>query len=232
MLQINPIASSSQGNCYVLQEGDSMLMIECGLRLKEISQAVNFGLHDMSGCLISHMHADHSKAVKDLARLGVGCYMSKGTREALGIKHHRIKEVEAGEQFNVGSWKVLPFETIHDAAEPLGFLIAKGQNKILFATDTAYIRPRFKGLTHIMVECNYHAPILDDNIQRGAVAWAMRNRLVRSHFSLDNVLEFLKANDMSTVQGIWLMHLSDHNSDEKMFKRKVAELVGRPVYVC
>jgi phosphoribosyl 1,2-cyclic phosphodiesterase len=59
----------------------------------------------------------------------------------------------------------------------------------------------------------------------------MRKRLLRSHFSLENVLEFLRANDMSKVQEIYLLHLSDNNSDEAMFKRRVQEVTGKPVYV-
>jgi phosphoribosyl 1,2-cyclic phosphodiesterase len=59
----------------------------------------------------------------------------------------------------------------------------------------------------------------------------MRRRLLRSHFSLENVLDFLKANDMSKVQEIHLLHLSDNNSDEVLFRRRVQEATGKPVYI-
>ena len=66
-----------------------------------------------------------------------------------------------------------------------------------------------------MVECNYAADILQANVDAGKVPESMRNRLLRSHFSLDNVKKFLLANDLSKVREIWLIHLSDGNSDAR-----------------
>lgn len=146
--------------------------------------------------------------------------MSQGSREALGIESHRLQVVRAKEQFRLGTWTVLPFETQHDAQEPLGFLLANGQGeKLLYATDTYYIKYRFPGLTHLMVECNYSKDILEANVENGLVPGEMRERIIRSHFSLEHVKEFLKANDLSKVQEIWLIHLSDNNSDQERFKR-------------
>jgi hypothetical protein len=54
---------------------------------------------------------------------------------------------------------------------------------------------------------------------------------IKSHFSLENVKRFLQANDLSRVQEIWLLHLSDGNSDETRFKREIQELTGKPVII-
>lgn len=158
--------------------------------------------------------------------------MSPGTADAIGIEHHRIKRVTVKKKFNIGTWTILPFDVQHDVSEPYGFLLAnKAGDKLLFATDTFYIRYKFPGLTHIMVECNYSMKILNENILEGRVPQVMKKRLLRSHFSLENVKEFLKANDLSKVQEIWLLHLSDSNSDEKLFKQEIQALTGKMVYV-
>ena len=60
---------------------------------------------------------------------------------------------------------------------------------------------------------------------------AGRDRLIESHFSLENVKEFLKANDLSRVRGIWLMHMSLVNCDFKRAKREIQELTGIPTYI-
>jgi phosphoribosyl 1,2-cyclic phosphodiesterase len=120
----------------------------------------------------------------------------------------------------------------HDAEQPLGFLLANQTGeKMVFITDSYYCRYTFSGLTHIAVECNYSLNLLDENIAAGRVHPAMRPRLLRSHFSLENVLDFLRANDLSRVEEIWLLHLSDTNSDEELFKRKVMETTGKPVTI-
>ena len=232
MMDIKVLASGSSGNCYYVSDGDSPLLIECGLPWKQIQQGIGFRTSELASCLISHEHKDHCKAVRDVMKAGIDCYMSAGTAEALGISGHRLHIIQARQQFQLGSWAVLPFETQHDAAEPLGFLLAnKTGEKLLYATDTYYIRYRFRGLTHIAVECNYSLDILRANVEAGLVEPALKTRILKSHFSLENVKRFLQANDLSKVQGIWLLHLSDNNSDCERFKREVMELTGKPTYI-
>jgi phosphoribosyl 1,2-cyclic phosphodiesterase len=54
---------------------------------------------------------------------------------------------------------------------------------------------------------------------------------MQSHFSLENVKEFLKANDLSRVRQIWLLHLSDGNSDAELFKQEIEKLTGKLIFV-
>lgn len=232
MIDIKTIASGSSGNAYLIDDGRSRLLLECGIRYKDIQIALNFDTKDIIGCLISHEHKDHTKGLKDVLRAGIDCYMSKGTAEAEGIEHHRVKVIENKKQFRIGSWRVKPFDVEHDAAEPFGFLLQSDSGgKLLFATDTYYVKYRFSGLTHIMIECNFSIEILDSNIAAGYVQPFLKRRLLQSHFSLENVIEFLKANDLSNLQEVHLLHLSSGNSDEIEFKRKVQEVTGKPVYI-
>ena len=232
-MDIKVLASGSAGNCYRVSDGSTSLLLECGISVKQIRRGLGFGLTNVAACLVSHEHQDHAKAVADVLRAGVEVYTSPGTIKALGLEHHRLRPVRAKETFKVGTWTVRAFETQHDAQEPLGFLLHSrtSNERLLYATDTYYIRYKFPGLTHIMVECNYAADILEANVKRGSVPEVLKKRLLTSHFSLDNVKEFLKANDLSQVREIWLLHLSDGNSDAERFKREVQALTGRPVYI-
>lgn len=232
MIKFTPLASGSSGNAYHISDGHTELLIECGINFREIQKALNFKTSNLAGCLVTHEHKDHTKALKDVLKAGIDVYASQGTIEQEGIKHHRLKPIKAKKQFQIGTWTVLPFDVEHDVAEPLGFLLMNQEGeRLLFATDTYYVRYKFKGLTHIAVECNYSLDILNENIEIGIVPEVMKNRLIKSHFSLENVKEFLKANDLSKVQEIHLLHLSDNNSDEKLFKCEIQELTGKPVYV-
>lgn len=232
MLEIQVIASGSTGNCYRIRDGTTSLLLECGIPIKLIQQALNFHLTDIDGCLISHDHGDHSRAAQGVLKAGIDIYTSAGTASALGLSGHHVKAVKAREQVKIGSFTMMPFETEHDAAEPLGFLLVnQSGEKLLFATDTYYVKYRFRGLTYIMIECNYSADILRDNIESGRVPGVLKNRLLKSHFSLEHVKEFLSANDLSQVREIWLLHLSGNNSDAKRFKREVEELTGKMVFI-
>lgn len=232
MIEITTLATGSKGNCYHITDGSTPILLECGIKFKEIQRLLNFQTSGIKGCLLTHEHKDHCGGIKDVMKAGIDCYMSKGTKEAIGIQHHRMKTVESKKQFTLGTWTILPFDVQHDVSEPYGFLLVNQVGeKLLFATDTYYIKYKFKGLTHIMVECNYSLSVLNANIEAGTVPAVMKKRLLQSHFSLENVKEFFQANDLSKVQEIWLLHLSDNNSDEALFKKEIMELTGKVVYV-
>ena len=233
-LQIKSLASGSSGNCYLLTDGKNRLLIEGGLPFKEIQEGLGYKLSTVDCCLLSHEHGDHSKSVKRIMSAGIDVYTSYGTIEALGLSGHRINPLSyEGTIYHLpGRWRVMPFQTEHDAAEPLGFLIMSPSGEIiLYATDTYYVKPTFKKLTHIMIEVNYSADIINENVDSGALSSGLKKRVVSSHFSLENVIEALKANDLSAVKEIWLLHLSDTNSDEKLFKTEVQKATGKIVRI-
>ncbi|TYP68899.1 hypothetical protein BCM02_11717 [Paenibacillus methanolicus] len=170
-------------------------------------------------------------------KAGIDVYCSKGTAVAAGLDGHRVIRIAEQIPFSIGTWTILPFRVEHDVEEPLGFLMVnEAGEKLLFATDTYYVRYRFNGLTHIMIECNYSEVIVERNIIAASEEVrpqliSRQRRLLRSHFSLENVKGFFQANDMSRVQEIWLLHLSDANSDEELFKREIQGLTGAIVRV-
>ncbi|WP_338014642.1 MBL fold metallo-hydrolase [Paenisporosarcina cavernae] len=217
---------------YTVSDGESKIMLEAGISIKRINTALGFQTTNLAGVLLSHSHKDHSVAIKDLVRLGVDCYMSKGTANELQINHHRIKCVEAKKTFRIGTFTILPFEVEHDTDTPFGYLIKSDNgSKLLFATDTYFIRYKFVGLNYLMLECNYCQSVLDANNKSGRLPKGLRQRIMKSHFSLENVLDFLRSNDLSCLQEIWLLHLSDSNSDEQLIRDEVAKVTGKMIHI-
>jgi len=233
MLNLEVLGSSSEANCYIIRTKEETLILECGMNYKFIKQALKFDLSKVKGCIITHEHKDHSRAAADLMKSGIDLYSSEGTFKALDISGHRVHALMTKTSYNIGRFSILPFDTEHDAAEPYGYLIYHPTfGKLLFATDTFYIKYKFNGLNYIMVECNYSKEILDENISAGRLHPALRKRLLKSHFSLENVKIFLQANDLSKVESIMLMHLSNGNSHAENFKNEIERLTGVPVRIC
>lgn len=162
---------------------------------------------------------------------GVDVYTSKGTASKFA-KHHRLHEVEEGVIFHVGDFMVYPFGVIHDAAEPFGYLINHEESgNVLFLTDTFYSEYVFKGLHNIILEVNYDREILEKNIEEGKLNKAIRKRIITSHMSLDTAKDLLQANDITEVNNIVLIHLSDGNSHAENFKKEIENLTGKTVTV-
>ncbi len=231
-MDIKILASGSKGNAYVIDDGRTKLLLECGIPAPQIQRALNFQMLSCWACLISHDHKDHSLAAPVLGMLyGMDIYASAGTLKVLDFTSHNVHPIAAKTQFSLGSWDVMPFATVHDAAEPLGFLLQSGDERLLYATDTEYVPVRFEGITQVMIEANYDMSILKDNVRSGEVDRALKHRVIHSHMSIETVKGMLGANDLSKLKEVVLLHLSDNNSDAQDFKRQIQELTGVPVRI-
>lgn len=232
-----PLASSSRGNAYIVQDdGVPPLLLEAGLPIKQLRDKLRdhgIALSDLAGCLVSHEHGDHSKGVKDLLKSGVDCWMSFLTSEALGVVgHHRVQPLLEGVRMvTPGHWNIIPFPLDHDAADPYGFFIGHDEERLLFVADTGYVKDRFSGITIAAIECNNIAEILNRNIQESNIPAIIGKRVRRNHMNLENLITMLKANDLSRCREVWLLHLSDGNSDEARMKKEIQEAIGIPVMV-
>lgn len=106
-----------------------------------------------------------------------------------------------------------------------GFLIQYKPTgeKLLYATDTYYIKYKFNKLNYLLIECNYNFENAKENVVNGVINKTRYSRLLESHMSLENLLKFLKANDLTYTKNIILCHLSDTNADERIMQGKVYE---------
>lgn len=227
-MEFQAFYSSSAGNLYRVSSGEHSLLLECGVPLDKIKQALGYSFRGIQSCLITHSHLDHARSAKQLLRLGVHIHCSAETAHAMNIDvdEHNLRLVEPLKMFIYSPFNIVAFQVQHDVPGCLGYLISDGLDKLLFAVDTAYIGPRFKGLTHICIECNWSektlSPSLDPYVKR---------RLLKSHMSLETCEKFLLAQDLEKVKEIHLLHCSINNSDVMYFKSRISGLFGIPTYI-
>jgi phosphoribosyl 1,2-cyclic phosphodiesterase len=232
MLTFKSYASSSKGNVNTITDGQTTVMLDCGLAWKKTRELMNFNTSSVGSIFITHQHGDHSAGVKDAVRAGVEVYMLQETREALGLSGHRFHDIEYGKPIRVNGLRILAFPIMHDVP-CCGFLISGGGEKATYITDTAFVPNKMPAdLNLLAIECNFSAEILEKNTMSGSLSQSLRHRLVNSHFGLEEVIDFIKANNLKNLKEIWLLHLSDGNSDEALFVKRVQEETGVPVYAC
>lgn len=228
-MKLKIINSGSVGNCYLLIGTNTTLIIEAGVNFQLIKQALNFDLTRVAGIILTHEHGDHSKGVKDATASGINVYASPGTIGAMKFTSHRLKPITANNQYSIGEFIILPFDVKHDCAEPFGFIINHPEcGNVLFITDSYYVPNLFPGLNNILIEANYSEPIL---AERERLPYFVRDRVIKSHMSLETCMDVLRANDLSRVNNIVLIHLSDGNSNADQFQREVSNLTGKTVHI-
>lgn len=232
-MKIKVLASGSKANCYLLETDKGSLMLDCGMTFRKLKESMDFDLSKVVGCLVSHSHFDHAKSVKELMNAGVDVYATKGTFQELNITElHRVNYIQSKHLINLKQKSdnigIMPFETHHDTSEPVGFFVREFETDktVVFATDTYYLSNTFMGANVIMIECNFITEKLLKNAEQGLIHPKLKDRLLESHFSLENVKEFLKATDLSKCKKIILLHLSETNADADRMVEEIEDLTG------
>lgn len=221
-MQIKFIATGSKGNCYIVNDGYSSLMLDAGVPIEKMMERLG-GQKLPKHCLITHEHKDHCRAVHQLVKHGIKIYSSAETLQALNVGGKALKHNQPVIISN--HWRIIPLDAEHDAIQPMMYVIKSliTGKCLLYATDTASINYEILGLTHLLVEINYDLEyVLDDQ---------NAYRLLRTHMSVQKMCEWLMNNSSAMqLQEIHLCHGSNRNLDEDRTVNLVQRICGCPVY--
>lgn len=226
------LGSSSRGNCYILAGNSESLVIEAGIKMSEVKNALRFYIANIRACVVSHEHKDHSKYVKDFLKCGIRVLALQQVFQSQDIASPFCKTIEPLHGYKAGGFRILALPVEHDVP-CVGFIIEHPEmGKLLFITDTMMLKYKLPAdINHVMLEANYADEILQYNIDNGITAPAMRARLLNTHMELQTTKGILTSNDISHANEVILIHLSGDNSNALQFKREVEECTGKPVYV-
>lgn len=214
-MKLKVLGSGSSGNCYILENDNEALIIEAGLPFMEVKKALNFNVMKIVGVIASHIHSDHAKYIDQYRKAGIKCFIP------YEMDNHILRECNF-----MGKFKIKDFPLVHDVS-CYGFYITHPEmGSLVYASDTEYIKYRFKGLNHILCEANYDMQFVDCDEPN------YEHRL-RGHMSLDTALNFISTNDNPALRNVILIHLSDKSGNSALFKEKAEETIkyGADVFV-
>lgn len=213
-MTVEVLASGSSGNCTALTAGDKFLLVDCGKPIKWTLAKLNYRLPD--AIFVTHEHSDHSKAAKNFLQRGVDVFLTEGTRKALGIDHYNAKTITVGETICAAGFKINVLPSIHDAAEPVNFIVSDDTDRTLYVTDTGAI-PNVDGdFTKILIEANYSEPLL----LKSDLDARQKRRILERHLSIEQTENFLKRYPKAKVT---LIHLSKRHGDVQDFYRRIKQ---------
>ena len=219
-MKLKCIATGSCGNCYTLTSNSGeTLILDCGIPIKEIKKGLNWNIINVVGCIVSHVHSDHSKSVKDFEDMGIPVCKPY---EAL-----LMNQFLANSYFNVRTFDLTTLDgrwthTNSDGSECpcYGFLITHPEmGRMIYATDTELIKWKFKGINHILLGVNYDKDLIDNEDS------AKVNHVYLGHMSIDTACNFVKANNSKDLQNVIMCHLSKNNADKDLFIDKMKKTV-------
>lgn len=211
------LGSGSSGNCYILESDTEVLIIEAGVPFREVKVALGFNVRKIAGVICSHRHLDHSKYIAEYENAGIRVWKPYFENDA----GYEIETRYFGKKFTVRD-----FDLVHDV-DCLGFYIQHPDiGSLVYASDTEYIKYRFKNINHILVEANYS----DDLVDREASNYS---HVLRGHMSLQTALDFISTNDNPALRNVVLLHLSQDNGNLVEFLQKTKETVkyGADCYI-
>ena len=122
-MTLHTLSSGSQGNCLLLSDGDTHILVDAGISTRRIKAGLaqlELSMDELDGILITHEHTDHISGLATLIKHhAIPLYASPGTARQLAYRLAGVEPLlrprEPGCQFEVGQCLVTAFETSHDA---------------------------------------------------------------------------------------------------------------------
>lgn len=231
-MQITVLASGSTGNCSLITEGSTRILVDAGISCKRIRTGLSeLGVRpeEIQGVLITHEHVDHVAGLRVLEKNhNIPLYSTLPVIHALeqsglslGSTFH---EIAPGESFSLGGVSILPFHVPHDAADCSGYRITGDSAVLGYATDIGCITEEvvqgLSGSDLALIEANHDVRML----QQGPYPYYLKQRILSSkgHLSNDSCAQLAEILKERGTRRFVLGHLSQKNN-EPMIARKTVQ---------
>lgn len=200
------VGSGSSGNSYILESDTEALIIDAGVRFLDVKKALRFQVRKIVGVIITHKHGDHAAYAHEYQGAGIPVF-----------KPYEMESLRQNVRY--GGFRIQSWECIHDVP-CAGYLIDHpDMGRMLYATDTEYVRYRFKGITHFLIEANW----AEEYVNRDEKKY---HHVLTGHMSLETAIGCIKANINSQTRHVILCHLSIGNASPKAFQEAVEGIVN------
>ncbi len=231
------IGSGSAGNCLVIEQANTRLLLDCGFMPNETVkrlQKLDLMPEQISGILVTHEHDDHAKgAFKLAAKYNLPVWLSHGSlkmceRYIPEKADIQINIIDSHTQFSIDNIQVSPYPVPHDAREPTQFTFTDGNHKLGVLTDagssTSHIETVLSACDALVLECNHDLNMLEN----GAYPYSLKKRVGSRLGHLDNQSAacLLAKLDNSKLKHIVAAHLSAKNNRIDLAQNALSQVLN------
>ena len=238
-MKICSLASGSKGNCLYLESGDTRVLIDAGLSLREtVLRMAEVGI-DASGVhavMVTHEHIDHIRSAGSFARkFDVPVFVSHlvhATSDTY-FKKTRVSEFESGSAFTFRDVRIDPVPITHDSCDPVGFVIESREGRAASVTDlgivTRLVTEKLRGSRFLNLESNHDI----DMLMNGPYPWALKQRIKSRHGHISNEESLALLHELAHdgLEALVMAHLSEVNNHPDHVERST-EAFLRDQNVC
>lgn len=219
-MQVSVLASGSKGNCTLIHDDSTAILIDVGISTRRIKQKLSelhLDIRDISSILITHEHIDHIRGLKTLSKnYSIPIYSKLNTLKAIPFIHDIAPNnchILPNNEFNIGNLIVNSFNISHDAIEPVGYNIQTKHAKITLATDLGFatdtVRKALDNSDILVLEANHDINLL----QNGSYPWNLKKRILSTRGHLSNTDAGYTIKNLNyKPQEVILAHLSEQNN--------------------
>ncbi len=239
MIEFLCLGSGSSGNSYFLKTENNGILIDAGITFKTFTKTFaesGFSLDQIDAVLITHDHADHIKAVGQLANdEGKLIYATNEVHEGINRNycisskltpaHQRL--ITKGVETRIGDFSITPFEVSHDSSDCVGFRIVVGDITFCIVTDcgvvTPYVEQAISDANYLVLEANHEEAILESGNYPEFLKGRIRSE--KGHLSNRQCGEALANFATPKLRHVWLCHLSEDNNHPELARKTVDHIL-------
>ena len=219
-MKICSLASGSKGNCLYLETGDTRVLIDVGLSLRETllrMEAVGIDASRIHAVLVTHEHIDHIRSAGSFARkYNVPVFTSHLVHAKADkyFKKTQVNEFESGLSLTFRDVQIDPVPITHDSCDPVGFVIESREGRAASVTDfgivTRLVTEKIRGCRFLNLESNHDI----DMLMNGPYPWELKQRIKsrHGHISNDESLSLLHELAHEGLEALVMAHLSEVNN--------------------
>lgn len=226
MLKLTVLGCSSKGNCYLLENDDTLIMLDCGVNIQKTLK--NIDLKKLKGILITHCHTDHTKSLDTFKYYTLSkIYGNDEALNKFSLVNEQKEVVNEEEPFNIGSFTIMPFQVFHDVKN-YNYLIKDNINnyKLLYITDCGRIPEyQFTNINAFLIEANYNEQWYEGKIELKPKE--IRNLKGLGHLSVQKTFNFLKENINDKTKLILLTHISYEIQNYKEMEEYIKNMIRK-----
>lgn len=211
------LASGSKGNSCLIETEESKILIDCGTTKKYLVaslEKLSVTLDEIDALLVTHDHSDHTRQINTFKNHLVF------TPTALKIDHEIVTPYQ---EFDLACFNITPIQTSHDAEVSVGYVIRYNEQKLVYMTDTGYIRQSdytfIAGADYYVLESN-HDP---DMLMKTRRPYSIKRRILsdKGHMSNDQAGQVLADIAGDETKEVVLAHLSEEANNSDLAKETV-----------